>query len=56
MFKVNNKDARTTPLVSFWYLYCYFTPFSIVSIVNFEQINAGWDHTDSLQHDTIFCP
>ena len=30
MFKVNNKDTRT-----------YFTPFSSVSIVNFEQINAG---------------
>ena len=55
MFKVNNKDTRTTPLASFWYL-CYFTPFSTVSIVNFEQVNAGWDHTNSLQHDTIFCP
>ena len=32
MFKVNNKDARTTPL----------TPScSSVSIVNFEQVNAG---------------
>ena len=30
MFKVNNKDTRT-----------YFTPFSSVSIVNFEQVNAG---------------
>ena len=29
MFKVNNKDTRTTP--------CY-----SVSIVNFEQVNAGW--------------
>ena len=26
MFKVNNKDTRTTP----------------TSIVNFEQVNAGW--------------
>ena len=46
MFKVNNKDTRTTPIVSFWYLYCqlwtYFTPFSGVSIVNFEQVNAGF--------------
>ena len=29
MFKVNNKDIRMTP--------CY-----SVSIVNFEQVNAGW--------------
>ena len=33
-------------LASFWCLYCYFwtyfTPSSSVSIVNFEQINAGW--------------
>ena len=28
MFKVNNKDTRTTPVSS-------------VSIVNFEQVNAG---------------
>ena len=32
---------------SFWYLYCYlwtyFTPCSSVSIVNFEQVIAGWD-------------
>ena len=32
MFKVNNKDTRT-----------YFTPCSSVSIVNFEQVNAGWE-------------
>ena len=45
MFKVNNKDTRTTPLPSFWCLYCwlwtYFTPCS-VSIFNFEQVNADW--------------
>ena len=32
---------------SFWCLYCwlwtYFTPCSVVSLVNFEQVNAGWD-------------
>ena len=33
MFKVNNKDTRTTP---------YFTPCSSVSIVNFEHVIAGW--------------
>ena len=30
MFKVSNKDARTTPLTS------------SISIANFEQVNAGW--------------
>ena len=46
MFKVNNKDTRTTPLASFWCLYCqlwtYFTSSSSVSIVNFEHLIAGW--------------
>ena len=34
MFKVNNKDTRTT-------LLAYLTPCSTVSIVNFEH--TGWD-------------
>ena len=46
MFKVNNKDTRTMPMASFWYLYCYlwtyFTPCSCVSIVNFEHVIPGW--------------
>ena len=33
MFKVNNKDTRIK------------APCSSVSIVNFEQVNAGWDST-----------
>ena len=33
MFKVKNGDTRTT----------YFTPCSTVCIVNFEQVNAGWE-------------
>ena len=33
MFQANNTDTRTTPLV-------------IVSIVNFEQVNAGWVKAD----------
>ena len=41
MFKVKNKDNSSS-----WYLYSqlwtYFTPFSSVSVVNFEQVNAGW--------------
>ena len=42
MFKVNNKDTRTTPPM------VYFTPCSSVSIVNFEQVNAGWEGSDKL--------
>ena len=41
MFKVNNKDTRTTPGVlycSVVLLYC-----CSVCIVNFEQVNAGWE-------------
>ena len=33
MLNVNNKDTRTTS---------YFTPFSSVSIVDFEQFNVCW--------------
>ena len=44
-FKVDNKDTRITSLKSFRYLYCYlwtyFTHFSTVSTVNFEQVNAS---------------
>ena len=46
MFKINNKDTRTTPLVSLRCLYyellTYFTPCSSVSIVNFEYVIAIW--------------
>ena len=38
MFKVKNKDIRTTPLA-------YFTPRSSVSIVNFKHVIAGWGIT-----------
>ena len=40
MYKANNKDARTTSVTSFWYLYCQLcTHFTDVSIVDFEQEN-----------------
>ena len=42
MFKVNNKDARTTPFWCFCCLiYIYFTFFSSISIVDFEQVNVS---------------
>ena len=48
MFKVNNKDTRTTPianglvLASLFLTSNTFHTYSIVSIVKFEQVNAGW--------------
>ena len=52
MFKVNNKNTRTTSLTSFWCFYCqlqtYFAPFSRISIADFEQINIGWESISEL--------
>ena len=46
MFKVNNEDTRTVPMVLFWCLYCqlwtYFTRCSSDSIVDFEFVFSGW--------------
>ena len=41
MFKVNNKDTRTTSMLLYCYLWTYFTPFSSFSIVEFEQVNVS---------------
>ena len=46
MSNLNNEDTRMTPgvvLVSLLLTWIYFTPYSSVSIVDFEQANAGWD-------------
>ena len=52
MFKVNNKDTRTTPMVSNDVVLAsllltlnIFAHFSSVSIVKFEQINTGWENS-----------
>ena len=46
MVKNINKNTRTTSLMSFWCFYywlgTYFTPFSSVSIIDFEQVNVSW--------------
>ena len=43
LFRVNNKDTRTTPLTFFWHLYCFFwADFTHSFIVEFEQVNDGW--------------
>ena len=39
LFKVNNKDTCCL----YWKIWTFFTPCSSVSIVNFEQLNAGCD-------------
>ena len=45
MFEVSNKDTRTMP-ASFWCLYCWlwacFPSCFGVSVVDFEQVIAGW--------------
>ena len=42
---MNNGNTRTTSVTEFRYLYCklltYFTPFSSVFIVGFEQANVS---------------
>ena len=44
MFKVNNKDTRTTPLsVVLVSLLLTFNIFHNFSIVDFEHVIAGWD-------------
>ena len=47
MFKVNNEDFRVTSLTLFWgFFYCEvctdFKHFSIVLIIDFEQVNNSW--------------
>ena len=50
MFKVNSKNIGTTSVTSLWYFYCslwtYFTPFSSVFIIDFEQVNVRWTILD----------
>ena len=47
VFKVNNKDTRTTPIAPSWRLYfwlwTYFATCSSVSIVKSEHVFSGWD-------------
>ena len=59
MFKVNNKDTRTTSLA--WRCssvivvnieHIYFTPFSSVSIGNFGYVIAGW--VSQIEEETVW--
>ena len=52
MFKVNNKDTRTTPMVLLLtgvLLSYYFTPYSSVSVVNFEHVIVNWVYSSELE-------
>ena len=46
MFKITNKNTKTSSLTSFWCFYCllwtYFTLFSSVSFVYLEHVNVSW--------------
>ena len=46
IFKANNKDIKMTSMTSFlclyWQVWINFTHCYIVSIVDFEQLTAGW--------------
>lgn len=52
MFRLNNKDSRTTSLTSFWCFYCHIwtdlTYCSGLLIIEFEQVNAGWEYSVSI--------
>ena len=48
MFEVdNNENTRMASLASSWCFYCYlwtyFRHFSIVSIVDFQQVSVNWE-------------
>ena len=54
MFKVNNRNTRTrceicSKLTIKTPERRYFTPYSSVSIVNFGQINAGWEDVNGFK-------
>ena len=54
MFKVNNKDTRTTPgifIVNFQHI---FTPCSSVPIAKFEHEIAGWENTCTKEAISLF--
>ena len=50
MFKVNNKNTRTMSMAMSIFI-VYFTPFSSISIVDFEQINV----CQVLCHRKVYC-
>ena len=54
MFKINNRNTRTrceicSKLTKKTPERRYFTPYSSVFIVNFEQVNAGWEDVNGFK-------
>ena len=45
MFKVNNRNTRITREICSKFKDTRMTPMANASIVNFEQVNVGWDDT-----------
>ena len=43
MFKVNNRNITTRCEICSYHPYSLYQPYSTVSIVNFEQVDACWD-------------
>ena len=47
MFKANNKDTRTMPMTSFWYVVIvkleHISHLFVAFTVNFEQLDACWN-------------
>ena len=55
LFKVNNKDTRTTSLKLFWLFIVNFVILHISSvfIVDFQQAKAGWVHLEFIEFSCI---
>ena len=58
LFKVNNKDTRTTSLKLFWLFIVNFVILHISSvfIVDFQQAKACWKYIWNLLNFLVFCP
>ena len=58
MFKVNNKDNQNDAWSCSGCFYCwlwtYFIPCSSVSIINFVQVNSGWDIFSNLKISLVY--
>ena len=49
MFKVNNKNIRTTSVTSFWCFYC-----KLETHVDCEQVNVRWDNPCNQGEASLF--
>ena len=58
MFKVKNKDTYQNDAIGFEFehIWTYLTPCFSVSIVNVDQVNAGWVLDDRIQRLVLKWP